>query len=79
MTSLAIANSGLLNNENICIKDMNTSFMCVCKKCIEEQIEALENFDFNEIQFRKEKFSFKRFFNELIMSVEIAFLAIFGR
>ncbi len=47
--SIAILNSGLVNNPNACIKDMRSSFVCCCDKCSEEQykkmIKMLVNFN----------------------------------
>jgi len=28
--------SGMMNNDKICIKDMGSTFVCVCANCLEE-------------------------------------------
>lgn len=33
--SFSFLSSGMVNNPNICIKDMGSTFACLCNKCIE--------------------------------------------
>jgi len=42
--SLLILNSGMVNNPGICIKDMGSTFACVCEKCQNEFINIANKY-----------------------------------
>jgi len=41
--SFTLLNAGMVNNPGICIKDMGSTFACVCEKC---QLIILNNDNF---------------------------------
>lgn len=42
IVSLAVADAGLVNNPNICIAKLGTTFACVCEKCMKESLELMD-------------------------------------
>lgn len=40
--SMALIQAGLVNNPDICIANMSTSFMCVCNECKEKYKKQID-------------------------------------
>ena len=44
--TLALADRGMVNNPNVCIKDFGSTVACVCKECISKSMSILfETYD----------------------------------
>ena len=44
--TLALADRGMINNSNVCIKDFGSTVACVCKECISKSMSTLfETYD----------------------------------
>ena len=41
--TIILANAGLINNPNICIKNFGATIVCVCKECSEEFLKEIES------------------------------------
>jgi len=42
--SFTLLNAGMVNNHGICIKDMGSTFACVCDKCQNEFINITNKY-----------------------------------
>lgn len=41
--TMILANAGLINNPNICIKNFGATIVCVCADCQTESIKKIED------------------------------------